>query len=167
MASVIIAGVLPATAYAADGNPTPQGEEGICGGGWKKNIYGYKAKHHGKGPIYKDGPGGTIVVTRVKAGSRDSTLSGTSSISVSYLIAEAKQEVDYGSTKTASWGSEHQYRRNISKGKYGNVQYGSWGHTARWERYYELPNCKKSQRSSGPAKVMNNHVGFKYWQTSQ
>ncbi|MFG3410295.1 hypothetical protein [Streptomyces sp. NPDC048142] len=162
-------GVLPGTAYAAGEDPTQQGEtgeEGLCRGGWKKNIYGYKAKHHGKGPSYKDGPGGTIVVTRTKSATTTSSVTGTTAISVGYLVAEAKAEISLGSEKSVSWGTDHQYRRDISKGKYGHVQYGSWGHSARWEKYYELPNCKKTQRSSGPVKIVNRETGFRYWQTS-
>lgn len=48
----------------------------------------------------------------------------------------------------------------------GNAQVGSWGHHVKWQRHYQLPNCRKTQISYGEADVANKTVGFKYWETS-
>ncbi|MEU8522674.1 hypothetical protein [Streptomyces sp. NPDC048577] len=129
-------------------------------------MYGYKAKHIGKGPIYKDGPGGTMVITKTTAESAASSVTGTAGVTVDYAVAQAKAEISVGSEKSVSWGTDHQYRRNVTSGKYGNTQYGSWGHTATWEKYYQLPDCRKSQRTSGGVQVVNKSIGFRYWETS-
>lgn len=153
----------PASAVADDGDRAPAA---VCSGGWRKNVYGYKATHIGKGPIYKDGPGGTMIVTRTTSETASTKVSGTAGVTVDYAVAQAKVEVSAEAAKEVSWGSDHSYRRNISGKKYGNTQYGSWGHSATWEKYYELPNCRKSQRTSGKVKVVNKAVGFRYWESS-
>ncbi|MFC5955730.1 hypothetical protein ACFP51_14935 [Streptomyces pratens] len=153
----------PVTAVAADTDPAPMG---VCNGGWRKNVYAYQATHIGKGPIYKDGPGGTMVVTRTTAETAAKKVSGTAGVTVDYAVAQAKVEVSAEAAKEVSWGADHQYRRDISKKKYGNTQYGSWGHSATWEKYYELPDCRKTQRTSGKVKVVNKAVGFRYWESS-
>ncbi|MCH0542356.1 hypothetical protein I3F58_22945 [Streptomyces sp. MUM 203J] len=156
--------ISPVAAFAADGpEPAP---EGICSGGWRKNVYGYKATHLGKGSVYKDGPGGTVVVTKIKSETLSTEVGGVAGVSADFVVLEAKAEVSASATKAVTWDTSHQYRRNISRGKYGNVQYGSWGHTATVEKYYQLPDCRKSQRSTGWVKVANEKVGFRYWETS-
>lgn len=165
MASAAIAPsvLTPVTAVAADDSPAPAPD--VCSGGWRSNVYGYKATHIGKGPVYKDGPGGTMVITRTTAEKVGSSISGTAGVTVDFAVSQAKAEVSRESVKEVSWGTDHQYRRNITSGRYGNTQYGSWGHSATWEKYYELPNCRKSQRTSGGVKVVNKAVGFRYWET--
>ncbi|MEU1277246.1 hypothetical protein [Streptomyces sp. NPDC005805] len=166
MASIAIAAsvVTPGAAFAADGGPDPAPAE-VCSGGWRKNVYCYKATHIGKGPVYKDGPGGTMVITRTTAEKVGSSVTGTAGVTVDYAVAQAKAEISKESAREVSWSTDHQYRRNVASGRYGNTQYGSWGHSATWEKYYELPNCRKSQRTSGGVKVVNKAVGFRYWET--
>ncbi len=157
--------VTPVTAVAAEG-PDPVAE-GVCRGGWKQNVYGYKATHHGKGPKFKDGPGGTIVVTKTTSATVSTTVSGTGGVTVGFAVVEAKAEASGEATASVTWGSSHRYQRDIARNKYGHVQYGSWGHTATWEKYYQLPNCKKTQRKTGPVKIVNKETGYRYWETSR
>ncbi|WP_432055005.1 hypothetical protein [Streptomyces sp. bgisy022] len=151
------------TAFADSSDPAPAG---VCGGGWKTDIYAQSKKHLGKGPIYKDGPGGTMVLTRVKAGSVATKITAGAGVTVSGIVAEAKAEVSGDSVKEISWETQHQYRRDIKAKKYGNARFGSWGHYVKWQKYYQLPNCKKTQISYGTANVANKTIGFKYWETS-
>lgn len=153
----------PGVAFADSPEPAPLN---VCDGGWKTDIYAQSKKHLGKGPIYKDGPGGTMVLTRVKSGSVATKITVGGGVSVSGIVAEAKAEVSRESVKEVSWETQHQYRRDISRNKYGNAQFGSWGHHVKWQKHYQLPNCKKTQISYGEADVANKTVGFKYWETS-
>lgn len=165
-ATMMAASIISPTVALAEEGPEPA-PEGVCSGGWRSNVYGYSATHIGSGPIYKDGPGGIIVVTKNEAGAAKTSFTGTAGVSVSFVVGEAKAEISREATNEVSWGTEHQYRRNISSGKYGNTQYGSWGHNATWEKYYELPSCAKSQRTSGTVKIANSSIGFRYWETSR
>ncbi|WP_411079679.1 hypothetical protein [Streptomyces sp. cmx-18-6] len=154
----------PTAAHAAESS-SDFGPQGICDGGWKKNVYGYKSKHHGSGPIYKDGPGGEIWVSKIKAGSTSTTVGGKVGVEATFAVGQAKAEISRDTEKSVSWSTTHTYKRKIASKKYGNVQYGSWGHTATWEKYYELPNCKKTQRTTKAVKLANKKVGFRYWET--
>ena len=157
----------PATAYAADpGKDADAVIQGICSGGNRANVFGYKATHLGKGPVYKDGPGGTMTLARITAETVSTSVSGTGGVTASFAVVEAKAEISATSVTSMAWTSSHQYSRNINSNKYGNAQYGSWGHTATWERYYELPDCTKTQRRTGGVRIANTSQGFRYWETS-
>ncbi|MFD3482015.1 hypothetical protein [Streptomyces sp. NPDC058665] len=169
-AGVVLAGLLGGVLVGAPSAVAESGDEagplGRCDRVWVKNVYGYKSKHHGKGPVYKDGRGGTITVEKIKAGEFETSVSGTVGVTAKAAVAEAKAEVSAGAAVKTSWNTKHSYSHKISRNKYGNVQYGSWGHTARVEKYLTLPNCKKSQRKTGTAKISNSKQGFRYWETS-
>ncbi|AZM60578.1 MULTISPECIES: hypothetical protein [unclassified Streptomyces] len=107
-----------------------------------------------------------MVLTRVKSGSVATKITTGGGASVSGIVAVAKAEVSRESVKEVSWDTQHQYRRDIHRNKYGNAQFGSWGHYVKWQKYYQLPNCKKTQISYGTADVANKTVGFKFWETS-
>ncbi|MET7507612.1 hypothetical protein [Streptomyces albidoflavus] len=129
------------------------------------DIYAQSKKHLGAGPKYKDGPGGTMVLTRTKAGKAATKITAGGGVTVKGIVAEAKAEVSRESVKEVEWGTQHQFRRDIAKKKYGNAQHGSWGHYVKWKKYYELPSCKKSQVTYGTANVANKTIGFRYWET--
>ncbi len=130
------------------------------------NVYNYKSKHHGKGPIYKDGRGGTMTLTKHEAGEFSSSVSATVGVSVKAAVAEAKAEGTVGATVKTTWGTSHSFSHKIASNKYGNAQYGTFGHTASVEKYLTLPDCKKSQRKTGTAKIGNKTQGFRFWQTN-
>lgn len=131
-----------------------------------KNVYGYKATFFGKGPVYSDGPGGKMTLTKIRAGELGTSISGTVGVSVKAAVVEAKAEVSAGVQAKATWTSSHSYEREIRRGKYGNVQYGVKGHTAKVEKYLTLPDCRKSQRKTGTVKLANKRQGFRYWETN-
>ncbi|MDQ0847900.1 hypothetical protein [Streptomyces sp. V1I6] len=158
----ISAGV-PGIAQADSPDPAPAD---VCDGGWKVDIYAQSKKHLGQGPKYKDGPGGTIVLTRTEAGSASTKITAGGGVTVSGIVAEAKVGVSRESVKEVSWDTQHQFRRDITRNKYGNAQHGSWGHNVKWQKYYQLPNCRKTQITYGTADVANKTIGFRYWETS-
>lgn len=98
------------------------------------DIYAQSKKHLGAGPKYKDGPGGTMVLTRTKAGKAATKITAGGGVTVKGIVAEAKAEVSRESVKEVEWGTQHQFRRDIAKKKYGNAQHGSWGHYVKWGR---------------------------------
>jgi hypothetical protein len=163
VAMCAVAAVTPGVAHADSPDPAPAD---VCSGGWTTDIYAQSKKHLGNGEKYKDGPGGTMVLTRIKSGSASTKITAGGGVSVSGIVAEAKIEVSRESVKEISWETQHQYRRNITRNKYGNAQYGSWGHNVKWQKYYQLPNCRKTQISYGTAEIANQTVGFRYWETS-
>ncbi|MFB7345753.1 hypothetical protein ACWEP8_38585 [Streptomyces hydrogenans] len=164
-AAAIAATMLSPAAATAEEGPEPA-PEGVCSGGWRSNVYGYKATHIGRGPVYKSGPGGKIRVTSITAETAKTSFTGTAGVTAKFAVAEAKVEISRESATEVSWGTNYQFEHDITRGKYGSTQYGSWGHNATWEKYYELPSCAKSQRTSGAVKIVNTSMGFRYWETS-
>lgn len=141
-------------------------EAAVCSGGWKNNVYNYTSQHHPVGKIFKNGPGGSVTVTTSVSGTVSTSVTGTTAVTADFVVAQAKAEISGTAARSnsASWSGS--YTRSIAAGKYGNVQYGVWGHNATWERYYELPDCRKTQRTSGSTKISNSSEGFRYWETS-
>ncbi|MEU3050303.1 MULTISPECIES: hypothetical protein [unclassified Streptomyces] len=96
------------------------------------------------------------------------TITSGGSASIGAIIADVDVKLE-GSIEARfeySWDTTVRYERNITRGKYGNARYGTWGKKAYWEKYYQLPTCKKTQRSTGTADVVTNSEGWKFWETS-
>ncbi|MGW6791618.1 hypothetical protein [Streptomyces chartreusis] len=168
IAGAVLAGLLagaPSTAVAADAGGDA-GPLGRCDRVWVKNVYSYKSKFFGKGPVYSDGPGGKMTLTKIEAGEMGTQITGTVGVSVKAAVAEAKAEVSASAQTKATWTSSHSYEHKIKSNKYGNVQYGVKGHTAKVEKYLTLPDCSKSQRKTGTVKLANKRQGFRYWETN-
>ncbi|MFV2117968.1 hypothetical protein ACE14D_05815 [Streptomyces sp. Act-28] len=119
-----------------------------------------------RAPSTKTDPA-TITVSKITAATLSTTVTGTGGVTVDFAVGEAKAEASMNATASVTWTAGRTYTRNTSSStKYENVQYGSWGHTAVWEKYYELPDCTKSRRTSGSVRVANTSVGFRYRETS-
>jgi len=118
------------------------------------------------GTHFKDGPGGTMTVSVATATTVSASASVTAGASVSGIIAQAKIEVSASVTKSTAITVGHTYTHPITAGRYGNMEYGSWGYNVSWRYYYRLENCTNSLRSSGTAKVPTTDVGWRYWETT-
>lgn len=118
------------------------------------------------GTYYKDGPGGTMTVSVTQASTINASVTATAGVSVSGLIATAKAEVSatIGASQSITVG--HTYSHGVTAGRYGNLQYGSWGYSLAWKYYQDTPTCTTVVRSSGTAKVPTNAVGWRYWETT-
>ncbi|MGA5239455.1 hypothetical protein ACPCAI_30710 [Streptomyces cinereoruber] len=119
------------------------------------------------GTSFKDGPGGTMVVKVEKSGKVQREVSAGGEVEVSGIVAKAKVSI------SASIGTEvgisigHEYRRNVTSGKYGHLQYGSWGYSVKWAKYEtSADRCGKKLIKSGTAKLPTSEVGWNYWETS-
>ncbi len=90
----------------------------------------------------------------------------TAGATISGIVAQAKVEVSgtitQSTTTTATWGVD----RNVSAGKYGNLQFGSFGYHVGWRYYYDGANCTTILKSSGTAKVPTNALGWKCWEVN-
>ncbi|MFJ6371638.1 hypothetical protein ACIQK5_26085 [Streptomyces virginiae] len=119
------------------------------------------------GTSFKDGPGGTMVVKVERAGKVLREVSAGGEVEVSGIVAKAKVSV------SAKIGTEvgitvgHEYRRNVTSGKYGHLQYGSWGYNVKWAKYEtSADRCGKKLVKSGTAKLPTSEVGWNYWETN-
>jgi hypothetical protein len=119
------------------------------------------------GTKFKDGPGGTMVVKVEKAGKISAEVSGGTEAEAGAVIAKAKVKVDAKIGAEIGVSVGHEYRRDIARGKYGHLQYGSWGYQVTWVKYATSGDrCGKAKLKSGSAKLPTNETGWRYWETS-
>ncbi|MFF9409063.1 hypothetical protein ACF1B0_26595 [Streptomyces anandii] len=120
------------------------------------------------GTKYKDGPGGTISVSVTKGGTISAEVSGTVGADVDAIILTAKTSVSWkiGGSVTITTG--HNYSHNISRNKYGHLQYGSWGYQLTWKKWRSNSgsSCNTVEIGHGSATVPTSETGWKYWETS-
>lgn len=84
------------------------------------------------------------------------------------VLAKAKASVSVTVTGSVSLTTGHTYQHNIKSGKYGHLQYGSWGYKVSWEKYRMKGNgCNGGTLiAKGTAKLPTKEVGWKYTETS-
>ncbi|MFJ5548669.1 hypothetical protein [Streptomyces sp. NPDC093225] len=119
------------------------------------------------GTSFKDGPGGTMLVSVHTAGKLK--VEGTLGFEteVSGVVAAAKAKVDATLGVEASITVGHQYNRAIPEGMYGHVQYGSWGRKITWKKWESTPDrCGKRVTRTGVFNVPDwDELGWKFWKT--
>ncbi|WP_240496285.1 hypothetical protein [Streptomyces torulosus] len=131
----------------------------------KKN---YHVPSWWNGTKYKDGPGGTIKVEVKKSGTISAEVTGTIEAEASLVIAAAKSSISYKIAGSVTVSTGHTYTRNITRNKYGHMQYGSWGYKVKWEKYRRKGDgCGRATLiDSGTATLPTKETGWKYWETS-
>ncbi|WP_351232126.1 hypothetical protein [Streptomyces sp. NPDC002133] len=119
------------------------------------------------GTKFKDGPGGTMVVKVEKAGKISAEISGGIETEAKAIIAKAKVKVDVKIGAEIGVTVGHEYRRDIARGKYGHLQYGSWGYQITRAKYAtSADRCGKTRLKSGSGKLPTTETGWRYWETS-
>lgn len=120
------------------------------------------------GTKYKDGPGGTMSVSVTKSGTIGAEVSGSGEYSAGAIIAKAKVTVSAKIMGSVTITTGHTYTHEISRNKYGHLQYGSWGRKVNWKRYQSVGNGCGTPREigSGTAIFPTKETGWKYWETS-
>ncbi|MFG2968370.1 MULTISPECIES: hypothetical protein [unclassified Streptomyces] len=168
-AGVVAAGVVvaclsavPADAATAKSTKCPSTTYTIDS---KKNYF---IKSWWNGTHLKDGPGGTITVSVTKSGTLSATASASTDVSVKAIVAKAKVSVSASVTASVSVTVGHQFSHDITKGKYGNAQYGSWGYKVAFTKkkvsYNGYGYCS-THTSHGTAILPTTATGWKYWET--
>lgn len=119
------------------------------------------------GTSFKDGPGGTMVVRVERSGKVLREVSVGGEVEVSGIVAKAKVSINAKIGTEAGVTVGHEFRRNVTSGKYGHLQYGSWGYSVKWAKYEtSADGCGKKLLKSGTAKLPTSEVGWNYWETS-
>ena len=85
---------------------------------------------------------------------------------LSGIVAEAKVEISATISGSTSVTLGHTYSHTITSGKYGNMQYGSFGYSVGWKYYCDSATCTSILKSSGAAKLPTTAVGWRYWETA-
>lgn len=118
-------------------------------------------------PTFRNGPGGTLSVTRSYSGSTTFTITVGASIDVGPVLAQAKLSVDASLMKSNSTSATNTYSRKITAGKFGNVQYVSYGKRVSFRKYRLNADCSTTTlTSSGSITYPSSVEGWYYWETS-
>ncbi|WP_228034101.1 hypothetical protein [Streptomyces spongiae] len=120
------------------------------------------------GTKYKDGPGGTIKVSVTKGGTISLEVSGSGEWSAGALLAKAKVTVSAKVAGSVTVTTGHEFSHEVTRNKYGHLQYGSWGYKVNWKRYRSSGrNCgSRVEIGHGKATLPTTETGWKYWETS-
>ncbi|KAB8189884.1 hypothetical protein FH608_038490 [Nonomuraea phyllanthi] len=61
----------------------------------------------------------------------------------------------------------HEYTREVSKGKYGNMWYRVFGYRIGWSAWSQLGTCRDVRVARGIANVPARVEGWRYWETDR
>ncbi|MFC7264401.1 hypothetical protein [Streptomyces lutosisoli] len=114
------------------------------------------------GTKFKDGPGGTMTVSVTKSGTIGTEVTGSIEWDSNAIIAKAKAQVSIKVTGSVTVSTGHNYSHNISRGKYGHLQYGSWGYKVNWKKYRRVGSCGVEEVGKGTATLPTSETGWKY-----
>ncbi|MFJ9350269.1 hypothetical protein [Streptomyces sp. NPDC101237] len=120
------------------------------------------------GTSYKDGPGGNMSVSVTKSGTISGEVSGSGEWSAGAILAKAKTTISVKVAASVSVTTGHNYSHDISRNKYGHLQYGSWGYKMTWKRWRSSSgsSCNTVEIGHGTAVYPTSETGWKYWETS-
>jgi hypothetical protein len=117
-------------------------------------------------PIYKDGKGGTMSLTKDFTKSASYQVTAGAESEVGAVLAKAKVSVSASLTRTNSSTVTHNWSHTISPDKYGHAQYVAWGKTVTWVKYADTPQCTTKVLGRGTIKFPTNQEGWRYWETA-
>lgn len=115
---------------------------------------------------FKDGPGGVMTGKVEDSSTISATLSVGAEISVDALVTSVKAQVTASATKSRTTTIGHEYSRNIDRGKYGNMKYGSWGRKVAWQKVRYNRDCTTTVLDTGTGRVPTRAVGWRFWHTN-
>src|SRR6478752_303404 len=117
-------------------------------------------------PIFKNGPGGHVSASRSYSGTATYQVTAGAESEVGAIFAKAKVSISASLTKPNTTGTTVTYDHNISAGKYGHLQYVSWGQKVNWKKYQDTPQCTTKQIGSGSINFPATEEGWYFWQTA-
>lgn len=81
-------------------------------------------------------------------------------------IAKATVSAGVSSAVSAEASTSYTYKRQISSGRYGNLQYGNYGTKVNITKTMIVSPCNVKTVASGTATVPSHNTwGYKYWES--
>lgn len=118
-------------------------------------------------PTFKNGPGGTLSVTKDYSGSVSYQVTAGAESEVGAIFAKAKVSVSASLTKSNSSTVTNNYTHVITAGKYGHAQYVSWGQKVNWKKYQVNNYCTGTTTlATGTINFPSTEEGWYYWETA-
>lgn len=118
-------------------------------------------------PVFKNGPGGSVSATRGYSGTATYSVTAGAESEVGAVLAKAKVSVSASLTKSNTTDTTITYNHAIPRGKYGNLQYVSWGKRVSWTKYQINSNCTGTRTlATGKINFPSTAEGWFYWTTT-
>lgn len=117
-------------------------------------------------PTFKNGPGGSMSVSRTYSGSVSASVTAGSSAEVSAVLAKAQVSISAQLSTTNSTSATNTFSKDITAGKYGNAQYVSWGQDVSYTKRRLNRDCTTTTIATGKIKFPSSKEGWYYWETS-
>ena len=117
-------------------------------------------------PTFKNGPGGTMIVSRSYSGSVSAQVVAGAETEVGAVLARATAQLSTSLARTNSTASTNTYERRISKDKYGNARYVSWGQDVSYQKFRINRDCSRTTLATGRIQYPSNAEGWYYWETA-
>lgn len=117
-------------------------------------------------PTFKNGPGGTVTASRKYTGSVGITVTAGAESEVGAVLAKAKVSVSGAIQSTKQTDTSIEYKKDITAGKYGHLQYVNSGYKLNYSKYWINSNCSKTLLSTGTILAPTTEEGWFYWETS-
>ncbi|MFJ3716260.1 hypothetical protein [Streptomyces sp. NPDC090057] len=152
--------------------PLPDGLSGICSGPQTWYELSSKKAYHvpswWNGTKYKDGPGGNMSVSVTRSGTISLEVSGSGEWSAGAILAKAKTTISVKVAGSVTITTGHTYNHDISRNRYGHLQYGSWGYKVNWKKLQSVGSGCGAPRElgHGTAILPTSETGWKYWETT-
>jgi hypothetical protein len=107
-------------------------------------------------------------VSVTKSGTIALEISGSAEWSAGALLAKAKATVSAKVTGSVTISTGHNYTHDISRNKYGHMQYGASGYVTTWKKWRSNSghSCDTVEIGHGKATFPTSETGWKFWETS-
>jgi hypothetical protein len=116
-------------------------------------------------PTFKNGPGGKMIVARSYSGSVSAEVVAGAETEVGAVLARATAHLSASLARTNSTASTNTYERHISRDKYGNARYVSWGQEVAYKKFRINRDCSRTTVATGRIQYPSNSEGWYYWET--
>lgn len=121
--------------------------------------------HIGVGQIFRSGPGGTITASTTSSYSVGVTSNVSGGITAGEIV-QAAVNAGFSNSATYSSSTSYQYSRDVTPGRYGNMQYGNYGAQVNVRKTTIVAPCNVKVLASGNAVVPSRNVwGYRYWES--
>jgi hypothetical protein len=116
-------------------------------------------------PTFKNGPGGKMIVSRSYSGNVAAEVVAGAESEVGAVLARARAHVSASLATSNSTSSTNTYERRISRDKYGNARYVSWGQDVSYTKVRVNADCSRTTLAKGRIKYPSTVEGWYYWET--
>lgn len=120
----------------------------------------------GSVPVFRDGPGGSITVSKSYSGSVSLSVTAGAEADAGAVLAQAKVSVSSSLTGELSTSATNSYTHNITSGKFGDGEYVSYGDIINWKHLRTNTNCTTTTIATATIRFPSKSQGWYYWETS-